>query len=408
MPASSTTPTFSTPANFILPFPSGPDADAIEGKLSACWCDHFDGLMHDRDAWDRMTNGTPFGQTLWLAPWWDHLAGNRHCRTLVVRDEAGKLFGALPLYHDDASPHSLHNMADGNTCTDHVSVLAAPDHTDDVIDAMAGFLADTTAGPSSRWHSIQIDGVVEGDLRMESLLRALARRGVSVHRESRMSTWFVECAESFDEYLKKFSRKHRHHHRKLLRDFDQSETLHARFAQNIDDVRSILDDLIRLHQNRWVAAGFPGSFADATSRRFIHRVAELALHQDRLSLLALCQDDQTIAASLSLIGDDERAYCYCTGADLKLSKVQPGKTLNMFMLRHAHQQGYRGVDFMRGDEQYKSRLHGQPRRVMDVRLEAPGMAGRWRHVSRLAQTSVKQTIRKTLKRPTVDVIPLAD
>lgn len=373
------------------------------------WCRDLPRLFAEADTWNGLSRGVPFRETNWLCSWWTIHQKALRGRTLVARDDAGRVAGILPLYeHSEGSGRGiLRNLADGDACSDYVSISAREDQKHQIANEMADFLIEQASVDSSTWKNLVIDGVVEGDDCMETFTRRLQQGGCQIHFQSRMHTWFRACEADWDQYLGTFSRGSRSKQRRLLKQLDEGSALIREEPRTVDDVRRLLDQLIDVHQRRWQNAGQPGSFDDPRSREFVHTVAESAFRDGSLWLVGIRHGKQLASAAFSLIGGDDRAYCYSTATDLDRPDLQAGKILTLDLLRHAHDRGLRGIDFLRGDEEYKRRLHATPRKQMEIRVAAPDLASRIKHAAWLTQFEVKQFLRRRLGRKTADVVTLA-
>ena len=82
----------------------------------------------------------------------------------------------------------------------------------------------------------------------------------------------------------------------------------------------MLDEMIRMHQKRWMDAGEPGSFADPDFCRFIHASAQRFLLEDRLYLPLLIFNGQPIGGEINMIGRDRIMYSYSAGYDNRLPR----------------------------------------------------------------------------------------
>lgn len=90
-------------------------------------------------------------------------------------------------------------------------------------------------------------------------------------------------------------------------------------------------------------------------------------------------------------------YAYQAGVDPEAMKLQPGKLLNLGTIRRAIEQGYRAIDFLRGDEPYKAHLRAAPRPSLQLRIVPNRPAARLRNNLFLAGRQVKQWMKTGLR-----------
>lgn len=380
--------------------------------LHAEWTDDVNGLLGSAQAaeqWDRISGGVPFRQASWLHAWWKHCADDAVARIVTVRDANRNLVAALPLYQrvEDRPRQLLRSMADGKACSDHVSLLfdrnQQDDHTD-LVHAVVDHLIDSSCHHDHGWQSIVLDGVIETDEVMSDLVARIRQRTGVVHAASRMHTWYRGCAETFDQYLLTFSRSSRGKQRRLLKSFEKWSDPSIDEPHDTADVHRLLDELIEVHQTRWVEAGETGSFDQPQFRAFMNDTAARFAASGKLWIVGLRESGKLVSAAMSIIGEDGRAYCYCTATDMNAGTLQAGKLLTLMLIQQAHERGLAGIDFLRGDELYKARLHAEPSKVLELRIAAPSMRSRLRHTAWLTAFEAKQLVRKSLGRKTIDVV----
>ncbi len=106
-------------------------------------------------------------------------------------------------------------------------------------------------------------------------------------------------------------------------------------------------------------------------------------------------DGKPAAAEYELVGDGV-LYAYQAGVNPDVMEHQPGKLINLAILRRAIGQGYRAFDFLRGDEPYKARFGAQPRPQLQWRVVPPRTIAQCRHNLWRAGNNVKQWIKRGL------------
>ncbi len=387
-------------------------------------------LFDHPELWDSLAGGVPFRGVAWLQAWWQQFGADANVLFVTVLDQFDEVCGVLPLQRTEQNgiQRGWQTVAAGKICSDHVSLLARPEDRPMVATAIAEFLSENATDPELGWDRLVFDGVVGGDPGMQELLSELQRYGADVRLTSRMKLWFTPCQADWDTYLLSFSRQSRRKQRDGLRRLGlndaatakpkttNSKTSHAaapeaelavRFADDEDTVTEAVSKLIMLHQRHWQSAGETGTYAGQGMDAFILKAALNALAAGRLFLPSVVRidpvtgDEKIIASQLFFVGGDQRLYCYSTGVDYDYADLAPGTLLTLFVLKHAHDRGYSGVDFMRGDEEYKHRMKAEPLPLIEAEVWAP--TGRARIMKMLSETIFrsKQLVRAWRKRPLV-------
>ncbi|TWT91363.1 GNAT family N-acetyltransferase [Neorhodopirellula pilleata] len=370
-------------------------------------------LLNDRaDEWDRLAGGVPFRQSMWLRPLWQRLGHSKQSCFLTVRDGDGRIRGILPLERFGSRGWQTIGSA---PCTDHVSVLCRQSDRHIVIESLATFLITQVHDRELGWDCLHFEGVIGGDPAISELLSALDRQCAYVRIGSRMSVWFRSTDETWQDFISQCSRKHRHRLRQLLRQLESvDDGMRVTFPADETELAKYVNELIRLHQVHWQSQAEPGSYAADEMIHFIHDVALNAFRQERLFLPVLIRADpatgldDVLAVQLHLIGDDGRLYCYSTGVNYEYSDRKPGNTLNAFVLRYAHENNFAGIDFMRGDEEYKSRIQAEPTPLLNIDVFAPTRIGRLKLSGHDISLCIKQSYRQLRNRPLNTVFGIDD
>ncbi|MFK8113480.1 MAG: GNAT family N-acetyltransferase [Rubripirellula sp.] len=368
--------------------------------------DQIRSLLDDVQTWDSLASGVPFREAAWLRPWWDTFGHNLEARILTARDQDNRLRGILPLYVSPAPSQSktLRLIGDGQACSDYASILVADEDANEVADAMGQFLTECVSDQQFGWDQIDLDGVVEGDPAMAQLGRSLKSGGASLHAQSRMSTWFRPHAGSWDEHLAKHGKTQRRKMRRWLKVLEAGTDVEKVVANTEPQVDEILNRLIDLHQRRWNEAGEAGSYADPTFREFVAKAAKSFSSKQRLYLVGLKHAGEFIGAELNFIGGNRVQYSYSAGYDVDASEFEPGRLLNVDVIQQVYQNDLAGIDYMRGDEEYKKRMATESRRVFHTRVVAPTLLPKLRHAAWCTQFEFGQWMRRRTGRPLIDVI----
>ena len=99
--------------------------------------------------------------------------------------------------------------------------------------------------------------------------------------------------------------------------------------------------------------------------------------------------DGVPAAAEYHLGQAGVVYCYQSGVAPELLDEEPGRISTIATLQLAMQQGYRTIDFLRGDEPYKAHFRAQPRPLVTCRIAPPRAAARVRHEAWTMRQRVK-------------------
>ncbi|WP_153557265.1 GNAT family N-acetyltransferase [Roseimaritima sediminicola] len=369
-------------------------------------------LLSDAPVWNQLSAGNPMRQATWLQCWWQcfrpALAATSEPYLVTVRDRCERLVAVLPLYRwQRRSRAVLSALGQGDACTDHVSILIAQDQDPQQIGREVGhWLAAAAKSSADYWDLLDIDGIVEGDQTIKGLVSSLQDARVTVQTLSRMNLWFKATGEeTWQQYLAGLSKTNRKKTRRRCKRVDEHPELSWRPLADQHDVVEAVEQLIAIHQVRWEALGQPGSFASESMRRFAVEVAQRLYLRGQLRMPVVLRGDQPIALEMQLVGDNRVVYCYSSAMDVAHQELEPGHLITASTMQFVYEQAMAGIDMMRGDEPYKERLQGKPRRVVTLYAVAPSRTPRLRQAAWDAAFDAKQWVRSQLGRPPVTSVP---
>lgn len=348
-----------------------------------------------REPWRRLTRGVPFRDWAWLESWWHAYGGELY--VLAVHDPAGRLAGLVPWRRERSATNGrvLRFLGDGAACTDYLTVLCEPTDETAVVAAVADWLCRTghaDAAPRDRWDVLRLEGVVECDTLLQTLLDRLESAGMTVRREAGLHCWPIALPGDWSTYVESLSKSNR----KLVRRVESRllATGRARLTSiaAADELPGAMATFIDLHQRRRISLGEPGCFADARFGRFLHAATRSLWEAGQLELDAIVLDDHVIAAQYHLTGGGV-TYAYQSGIDPARLGDDPGRLMAVVALQRAIAQGRTHYDFLRGDEPYKRFWLAEPVATCNVRVIPNRALAHWRHNVWLAGTTVKRWLK---------------
>jgi len=288
--------------------------------------------------WQRVPGATPFQSPHWLLPWWRQF-GTGMPRIFTARAEQ-RLIGVLPLY-ELHEPGCVKLLPIGISVSDYIDALADPAYPD-VTDVLIAASCDIPG-----WQECHLP-----DLPPDSALsRAAAPSGLAETRQSGPCCPVLALPSDPADLATVVPRK-------TLRDVRQaharSETVGSVVLDtaDLDTIDLALDDLFRLHQERWHKRGEAGVLADPVVRAF-HRDAARAFCEAGVLRLYRLRISDTVAGVYYGFQHSGNAYAYLGGFDPEMTRLSPGAQLLDHAIRAAIAEGAREFHFLRGGESYK-------------------------------------------------------
>ncbi len=368
----------------------------------------LDELAPYADDWDRLTGGVPFRSWTWLWHWWQHYGPQNDAdglRTrlavLCVFDDADALMGIAPWYLDCSAMHGrvLRPLGSGEVCSDYLSVLCHPAIREVIVEALADYLIENALDDGSdalRWDLLELGGVDAEDDAVAKLVDYLAASGSTIHRRPGLNCWRLELPADWDGYVASLGKNLRRDVRRLERELLGTDRVALHSAARLDELPRPMDLLVELHQRRREMLDEKGCFASDRFLGFYRDVVPELLRRGQVQFYWLELDGKPVAAEYQLVGNDT-LYAYQAGVDPDSMEYQPGKLINLAILRRAIEHGYRAFDFLRGDEPYKARFGARPRPTVEYRVVPRRTVAQLRHNLWLAGNNVKEWVKRGIR-----------
>jgi CelD/BcsL family acetyltransferase involved in cellulose biosynthesis len=369
----------------------------------------WDEIVPHADCWDRLAGGVPFRSWAWLSSWWRHygpqspgtrlrVAAGTRLMVLGVLDTSGRLTGIAPWYlkFSTAKGWVLRWLGSGEVCSDYASILCMPEDVDRVTEAVAAYLTGPNCAPGARhcWDLMEVDGVDAEDPCVTRLLRQLEQLGCRQHENSPVRTWRLALPETWDEFLGLVSKGHRKKLRRADRELFQTGRAVLRTIENCEQLDAAMELLIDLHQKRRQVLGQRGCFASPRFTAFHREAARRLLLAGQLQLQLLELDGRPAAAEYQLASHGV-TYVYQSGIDPERLGEEPGHLITAATVKRAIEQGGRAVDFLRGDEAYKTHFRALARPLLALRVVPNRTAARLRNGLWLTGRRVKRWLNQT-------------
>lgn len=307
----------------------------------------------------RSAHGTPFQSPEWLISWVETFAP-QSLSTIEVRYQ-NRLVGLAPLLIYPRQAEQVLAFMGGGV-SDYLEVVLESGWEQE---AWEEILVSVLTLPG--WTTLELT-----DLAPHSWL---LRSGFGDYAQGHDLTSALELPENRDEFWRRLSR----HQRANLRNA-RSRLLNAGGATieraSQETLAEFLEDLFRLHTERWSLVDEPGMLATEAVRSFHLRAAPLLLERGSLRMDRLRLKERTLAVVYSLLGEDS-VFCYLQGFDPGFAYYSPGTQLMLRLIEDAIAEGRRRLDFLRGHEGYKQHWGARSESTYRIRLSRSQLADRW-------------------------------
>lgn len=302
------------------------------------------------ELYERCSRATPFQHPHWMLAW---ISEFRPRNLNVIELRSGhRLVGIAPFLIYPRDGQQMLAFAGGGV-SDYLDALADPAFEES---AIAAFLE--AVGQIEGWNVLDLT-----DLSAESVfLRSELAQYCAPHD----SCSSLLLPKTTSELLQVLSKRQRANLRNAHSRLDRMGGGQIEFA-TAETLPEFLEDLLRLHANRWSHRGESGVLADESIRRFHQQAAPGLLGCGILRFLRLRTGNKTVATLYTLLGR-RTAFCYMQGFDPEFAHLSPGTQLMFSALQDAIELGVHKFDFLRGEESYKQHWRAQKENTFRVQV----------------------------------------
>jgi|ERR1041384_4063239 len=305
-----------------------------------------------RELWQRCPRSTVFQSSEWILPWIEVFAPS-DIRAIEIRFNS-RLVGVAPLLIYPRSTEQVLAFMGGGV-SDYLDVLLDPLFESEILEQLWRAIASLPG-----WTELDLT-----DAPASSPLRTARSRAEIWAQHDICSALALPSTES--DLLRMFSNRQRSNLRNARSRLRSAGGGRIQIATQ-SDFSEFLDDLFRLHTQRWSASGQTGVLNDDSVRRFHKCAAPQLLDRGLLRLHRMCLGDRALAVIQSF-WDHGTVFCYLQGFDPEFSYLSPGTLLMCAILEEAVRTGMQKFDFLRGEECYKQHWRAQPE--FTYRLKMP-------------------------------------
>ncbi|HSG95441.1 MAG TPA: GNAT family N-acetyltransferase [Afifellaceae bacterium] len=227
-----------------------------------------------------------------------------------------------------------------------------------VLNAIIAALAKGADAPG--FDAIRLGGLPRG------LAQAIDPAGLTMRTVTSGPTARVDLAAlraGGGDYLAGLSANARQQIRRSGRLYEARGPVRLEAASSLAEAQAFFAAMRELHQATWVARGMPGAFASPFLEEFHRRVIDQAFAGGRVELLRLAAGEETLGYFYNFLHDGW-VGAYMSGIAYEAdNKLKPGLTGYALIVERHLARGNRVVDFLAGEDAYKTRL-GQPGEAM--------------------------------------------
>lgn len=321
--------------------------------------ERFEGLQ---DTWNDLLRHNATNEIFltyeWQHTWWQAYHPGE-LWVVVGRDEAGQLVGIAPWFMD--LPERVIRPIGCVEVTDYLDVLVLPDQREAFCAGVVNCLAEHAVSFSR----VNLCNQPGPSPTLEVLPRLLAERGFAVSIRQQEVCPVITLPETFEKYLESLEKKQRHEARRKLRRAGEGDDKVEWYVvgQGHDlqaEIERFIDLMAASHSEK---AEF---LADPQNTAFFRAIMPRVAACGWLQMAFLTVNGEPAAAYVNF-DYDNRILVYNSGLmPAKFAAFSPGIVLLLRLVEHAIERGRSAFDFLRGNEEYKYRMGGRDKPVMEI------------------------------------------
>lgn len=360
----------------------------------------FDALENE---WNQLHSSRPGASVAvhfqWMRSWWRIYGptyGRKPCGLRILSIHRGsQLLGLLPIYESISSStgYGIRRLGFIGTgedefeevCPDYLDLL----HRESEQSACQRIAARALA--EAKWDFLELS-----DLSRNSPLLRLAHqqplnRIGRIELVSRGDCPIANLQGGFECYLQRLSSNSRQQFRRLLKEGEK-----ARAVLEIADrltADEFFDDLVRLHQQRWLARGKPGCFAAKKFLAFHRLLVEQWIGSGQALLARLSRNGRPVAVLYGFILGAKFDFYQSGVLTTDDALRSPGNLAHLILMRNLSQRGINRYDFLRGSSNYKERLATETAQLSGLRMWNTGLRASLLRSSRAAGAASRKALK---------------
>ena len=320
--------------------------------------------------WNRLLNQSisdvPFLRHEFQIPWWRSLGGgewdNGDLWIASGTDTQGELLGLAPLFRTVSNEGVPSFMFIGSReISDYLDLIVAEKNLHMFVQILFGELDKL---PRTVWEQIDLYNLPEWSPSISVIREYSIERGWKVEQEKLQPCPIVFFKGDWEAYLSQLKKKQRHELRRKLR---RAEANEQSIALRVISTREELEDGINAFVMLMAYDQKKAEFLTSKMRSHLSAMITMAFENGWLMLAFLELNGEPIAGHLNFDYRD-RLWIYNSGVNPDYNDLSPGWVLFGYIIQWAIENDRNGIDFLRGDEEYKYRLGAENRFIHRLKL----------------------------------------
>lgn len=312
----------------------------------------------------------------WLYTWWIIFKEGRELYILAVYSSQ-ELIGIAPIlrrkvkYFRSFSINRIELLGTGEDekdeiCSDYLDFIAKQDMEREVASEVFNYLTKNW----NEWDELYFADILDNSKVLTYFFELLNSARYTTEVINKENCPYIYLPSQWEELLNHISSNFRKELNKKKRRLEkQAEKLEYITWKDNYNYKEAFENVIELHEKRWIAKGRKGSFASNKFMRFHQELLLLFMPKNGIRMYFLKINDKLISCRYCFAYKN-KFYDYLTGYDVNYeTNYSPGNILLAYCIEDAIIQGARYYDFYKGTKgSYKYRWANSERFVETKRI----------------------------------------
>lgn len=298
-----------------------------------------------------------FLHPVWLRTWLTEFGENYEPLFLEAGDDVTST--VAPLMRDEDG--RLTFIGNSSIC-DFMDVLTSPQANRACYEALWQELC------AEQWSELDLWGLMASSPTHDAIRELAQEAGFQVESELEAVAPRLELPGSWEDYLASLGKKDRHElKRKMRRLFDSGAKVDIDVLSERSEVMAGMEVFLELHTRSRMDKT---EFMTEEMATFFRRMASAMSAEGLIHLFLLSINNQPAAAVLCFDAGSY-LYLYNSGYDPEFSSFSVGLVSKALVLQWAIENGKKGIDFLRGNEDYKYDLGARDQEIYRLVVRRP-------------------------------------
>lgn len=319
------------------------------------------GFMEIREQWESLCHedlrSTMFQEYNWMHIWWLTYAKVDDELNIVCAHHNDVLVAIFPLYikHENKTLMFIGTGEDesAEVATEYLDIICLTEFEEVAVESFVEALRKNKLFGAKK--------MLIKNLLSDSRIREVTNKLSTNYwfKESMVGARYQnKLADSHEQFLEALSPSFKKKMQRLQRKFENVLAGQIKLASDTVSKDKLFDQLVSLHQKRWLQKNESGAFNDQRFVSFHQQYMNNMLKSDNLMLAALDIQGDAVAV-IYIINYKNTLYFYQSGIDDSFKpNISPGYLIHFIMMKIAIEEGKHAYDFMKGSvgSSYKRQL----------------------------------------------------